>query len=98
MSGVVDGFQNQFWRVIRYDGLIETEEERFPVHQVTESELVAILEARAKSELSESEIRNSPHLYKVRRDFETGKRLTLFAGDNPHYVADLWRKDELAAR
>ena len=27
MSRIVDGFQNQIWRVVRYDGLIETEEE-----------------------------------------------------------------------
>ena len=98
MSRIVDGFQNQIWRVVRYDGLIETEEERIPVDRYSVSELIEMLTERAKSELSPSELRDNPQLYEVRADFENGNRLMLFAGGNPHYVADLWRGDELAAR
>jgi len=53
------------------------------------------LEQLAKSELTGRENKKSPHLFQVHAEMESGDRLIYSAGENPYYVASLWRSDEL---
>lgn len=75
VSDLLSGFQNQCWRIFRYDGLTQVNEERIPWKDATESQVIARLEALARLNLAAAEIEASPHPFRVRKDFEHGNRL-----------------------
>lgn len=81
MSEIIEGFKKQIWRIIKYDGLEKVEEERIQQAEISEIEIVAKL-----AELSGE----TPQ-----KDSDRGNRLIYMAGQNPHWVASLWRADEL---
>ncbi len=81
------------WRIIGYDGLQEILEQRIPLTDADEARISAVLKALAAKHLAPDEI--AAGLADVRQDTTTGNRITLTAGQNPHYVASLWRSDEL---
>jgi hypothetical protein len=95
MADIVAGFQNQVWRIIKYDGATVMSEDRIPFREITEQDVIALLEERAKNELTAREVSEAPHLFQVRRDHSVGNRLIFSAGENPHFTASLWRADEL---
>jgi hypothetical protein len=95
MADIVGGFKNQIWRVIKYDGLTALSEERIPLSEAGEEAIVAMLQERAKLELTSREVKEAPHLLEVRRDYSHATRITYAVGENPHYTASLWRADEL---
>jgi hypothetical protein len=95
MADIVAGFKNQVWRIIKYDGVTVMSEDRIPLHEITEQDVIALLEERAKSELTAREAQESPHLFQVQRGQSNGNRLIFSAGENPHFTASLWRSDEL---
>ena|SRR6266508_4353259 len=94
MADIVAGFQNQIWRIIKYDGATVISEDRIPFRKLTEQDAIMLLEERAKSELTAEEARKSPHLFQIRRD-HSSNRMIFSAGENPHFTASLWRADEL---
>ena len=94
MADVVAGFRNQIWRIIKYDGSTALSEERIPFSKLTQQDGIALIEERARSELTARE-GESPHLFQVRRDYGKGNRVIFSAGENPHFTASLWRADEL---
>ncbi len=95
MNSVIEGFKNQVWRIVEYDGFKVVSEERIPLDDADEARIVYLLELKAKSHLSTRQVKYSPKLYQVRKDASQGNRVSYSAGDNPYYVASLWRSDEL---
>jgi hypothetical protein len=81
------------WRIIGYDGLQEIFEQRIPLTDADEARISAMLKVFASQHLTPDEI--AAGLADVSQDTTTGNRITLTAGENPHYVASLWRRDEL---
>jgi hypothetical protein len=96
MTDIVNGFENMVWRVIGYDGTEQISEETIPVDRADESAIVMLLRKLAASHLSEDEIQDAPGLLEVRKDLDHGNRVTFSVGENPHYVASMWRADEIA--
>jgi hypothetical protein len=95
MTDIMTGFQNQVWRIQKMDGLTVVSEEFIPLSEAPEDKILRLLEERAKEELTPREIRDAPQLFQARDMTGNGKRLIYTAGENPHYVASLWRSDEL---
>ena len=92
---VVDGPSDQVWRIVTYERGTVIAEERIPLDQASEQDIVARLEQLAKAVLSERDIRRSPHLFKASRDQAGSIRILYSAGANPRFVASLWRIGEL---
>ena len=84
MSKVVDGYKNQVWLIVEYDGMKEISEERIPQSGMSESQLVQKL-------MNLSGV--SP-----RKESSHGKRVSYVAGDDHHWIASLWRADEMEER
>ena len=95
MIDIVSGFRKQVWKLIEYDGSKKVSEERIPLDEAGEAAIISLLMKRASKHLADNEIQTSPHLYAVRKDTEGGTRIIYSAGQNPHFVASLWRLDEL---
>ena len=95
MIDYVDGFKNQVWRIIKYEGITEISERRIPLSETSEAGIIAFLHNLASETLTVGEVRNSPHLFEVTKDDDGGNRLSYRAGENPLFVASLWRSDEL---
>lgn len=94
-ADIVNGFQNQIWRIRKMDSLDQIWEELVPFSEADEAAIRARLEELAKTELTAREIEETPSLYKATDQTGGGKRLIISAGDNPYYVASLWRSDEM---
>lgn len=94
MSDIVKGFQNQTWCIMKMNGLETVEEERIPLNEASEDGIISLLEKKAAGGLTAREVKDAPHLFKVRKDLGGGNRVLYTAGQNPHYVASLWRADE----
>tara|TARA_R110000850_G_scaffold132030_3_gene253077 strand:- start:584 stop:841 length:258 start_codon:yes stop_codon:yes gene_type:complete len=80
----VDGFKNQTWLIIKYDSLEEVSQERIPQSDISEIEIIAKL-AKLSGQIPQ-------------KDSGKGSRIIYMAGENPHWVASLWRADELKER
>jgi hypothetical protein len=81
------------WRIIGYDGLEEIFEQRIPLTDADEAKISAMLKTLAAQHLTPDEI--AAGLADVSQDTTTSNRIMLTAGENPNYVASLWRSDEL---
>jgi hypothetical protein len=96
LSNVVGGFGSFVWIIEGYDGAeIILEPQRIPLNDATEEKISDLLKSFASKHLTLAEI--SAGVSDVRRDDRHGDRITLTAGENPYYVASLWRSDELDA-
>jgi len=65
-----------------------------PLDQADEAKISERLRNLAAKHLTSEEI--AAGLADVRRDATGGNRIALMAGQNPHYIAGLFRSDELA--
>ncbi|WP_126911066.1 hypothetical protein [Rhizobium chutanense] len=95
MTDLTAGFQNQVWCIRKMDGLTVLSEEQIPLSDASEKDIMLLLEERAKSVLTPREIHDAPQLFKAKDMTGKGNRLIYSAGQNPYYVASLWRSDEL---
>lgn len=96
MTDIIAGFQNQVWRIQKMDSLTVVSEELLPASDTSESDILRLLEDRAKNELTPREIQEVPQLFRAKDMTGNGNRLIYTAGENPYYVASLWRSDELS--
>jgi hypothetical protein len=93
MSDVVSGFNAMVWQIIGYDGTEEILRQQIPLDQADVARMSDLLKSFASKNLRPDEI--AAGLADVRPDTTAGNRIVLMAGENPHYVASLWRSDEL---
>ena len=98
MASIIEGLQNQIWVISKHDSLDLVWERRIPLSEASEAEIAEQLAHFVKADLTDREVRESPQLYQVDKDMKNGLRVALRAGTNPHYLASLWRADELEAR
>jgi hypothetical protein len=82
------------WRIVGYDGAEEILRQEIPLDRADERRISEILRDLAAQHLTSEEI--AAGLADVRRDATGGNRIALMAGQNPHYVAGIFRSDELA--
>jgi len=82
------------WRIVGYDSAIEILQQEIPLNEADEPRISEILRSLAAEHLTSEEI--AAGLADVRRDATGGNRIALMAGQNPHYIAGLFRSDELA--
>jgi hypothetical protein len=94
LSDIVSGFGQMVWRIVGYDGTKEILRQEIPLNQADERRISEILRNLAAEHLTSEEI--AAGLADVRRDATGGNRIALMAGQNPHYIAGLFRSDELA--
>lgn len=91
-------FTDMEWRITVMDSTTTVEEFKIPQQQLSEEKLKHIMELLAARNLSPDEIIGSAvgnaKLLEVGSDTTRGNRLTYWSGQNPHYVAGLFRKDE----
>ncbi len=93
MNTIVGGFENMVWRIIGYDGLEEISQQTYSLKTTDQAKIEALLKELASQHLTFSEV--AAGFADVRIDESNGNRVMLSAGENPHYVASLWRADEL---
>jgi len=91
MSDVIDGFQNMAWRIQGYEGDKQILEQIVSVEEMSAAGVAEHLKGLASQNLTPEDIA----ALEVSVDETHGKRMTITVGENPHYVASLWRKDEL---
>ena len=84
MSKIVDGFQNQIWVIEKYDSLKLLSAERIPQSDASKLDIISKLQGLS-GEVPQADENNA-------------KRIMYMAGQNPHWVASLWREDELKER
>ena len=94
LSDIVSGFGKMVWRIVGYDSTKEIMRQEIPLDQADASRISEMLRNLAAKHLTPEEI--AAGLADVRHDTTGGSRIMLMAGENPHYVASLWRSDELA--
>lgn len=94
LSDIVSGFGKMVWRIVGYDSTTEIMRREIPLDQADEARISEILKTLAAQHLTSAEI--AAGMANVRHDTRFGNRITLIAGQNPYYVASLWRSDELA--
>jgi hypothetical protein len=94
LSDIVSGFGQMVWRIVGYDSAKEILQQEIPLNEADAPRISEILRSLAAKHLTSEEI--AAGLANVRRDATAGNRIILTAGENPHYVASLWRSDELA--
>lgn len=80
------------WRIKGYDSLKEILDQRVPLNGNDEAKIAALLKSLASKHLNAAEI--AAGMADVRKDDSGGNRIILSAGQNPHYVAGLFRSDE----
>jgi hypothetical protein len=81
------------WKIEGYRGTEKILDQRIPLNDATEQKVSEMLKRLASQHLTEAEI--SAGLADVRADSSHGNRIILMAGQDPHYVAGLFRSDEL---
>jgi hypothetical protein len=91
MSDVIDGFQHMMWRIQGYEGDKQILEEIVSVEAMSAAAIAEHLKGLASQNLTPEEIA----ALEASVDETHGKRMTITVGENPHYVASLWRRDEL---
>jgi hypothetical protein len=101
MASTVEGFGNQVWLVRGYDSLRPIFETRIPQDRLTAEQVQDLLGYLICRHLTGSEITagflgDNP-LFEVIADTTHGNRLAWSVGSNLHYVAALFRADELPA-
>jgi hypothetical protein len=101
MASTIESFGNQVWLVRGYDGLAPIFETRIPQARLTAEQVQDLLRCLACRHLTGSEISaaflGDAPLLNIRDDTTHGKRLAWSVGSNPHYIAGLFRPDELPA-
>jgi len=93
LSKVADGFGEMVWKIDGYDGTEQIFEQRIPLNNASSERIAGILKDLASKHLTPGEI--SAGLADVRSDAQHGNRIILMAGQDPYYVAALFRSDEL---
>jgi hypothetical protein len=81
------------WKIEGYNGVDKFFEERIPLSDAPEEKIASLLRGLASQHLTAAEI--AAGMADVRKDAQHGKRVTLVAGQNPRYVAALFRGDEM---
>jgi hypothetical protein len=81
------------WKIEGYNGVNKFFEERIPLNDAPEEKIASMLKGLASKHLTAAEI--AAGMADVRKDAQHGNRVILTAGQNPHYVAALFRGDEL---
>lgn len=93
MSKVVGGSGELEWKIEGYNGVDKFFEERIPLSDAPEEKMASLLRGLASKHLTAAEI--AAGMADVRKEAQHGNRITLTAGQNPRYVAALFRGDEL---
>jgi hypothetical protein len=93
LSKVISGFGELEWKIEGYNGVDKFFEERIPLNDAPEEKIASLLKGLASKHLTAAEI--AAGMADVRKDAQHGIRIILMAGQNPHYVAALFRGDEL---
>jgi hypothetical protein len=93
LSKVISGFGELEWKIEGYNGVEKFFEERIPLNDASEEKMASLLKGLASKHLTAAEI--AAGMADVRKDAQHGNRVILMAGQNPHYVAALFRGDEL---
>jgi hypothetical protein len=91
VSDVIDGFQNMAWKIQGYDCDKQILEEIVSVEEMSAAAIAEHLKGLASENLTPEETA----ALELSVDETHGKRMTITVGENPHYVASLWRRDEL---
>lgn len=94
MSRIVDGFKDQVWVIKEMDAGTVVKQFTRPAQQANEVDIILFIETLARRHLKPEDAERAPTLWRHRRD-GTGERSVLIAGQNPHYVAALYRMDEI---
>ena len=81
------------WKIEGYNGVNKFFEERIPLNDAPEEKIASMLKGLASKHLTAAEI--AAGMADVRKDAQHGNRVILTAGQNPHYVAALFRGYEL---
>ncbi|UVC12414.1 hypothetical protein IHQ71_30910 (plasmid) [Rhizobium sp. TH2] len=97
MSRIVEGFKNQVWIIREMKGNAVIREFKRPVQQANENDIIILIETLARNHLTAEEAERSPDLWRHHKD-SGGNRLIFSAGQNPHYVAAMYRSDEIQDR
>ena len=84
------------WRIEAYDSNTLISETVIPLNNASEAKISELLKSLASQHLSPEEI--AAGLADVSKDDAHGNRIILTAGQNPHYIAGLFRSDELPAK
>ena len=80
------------WHIEGYDGTEQILEQQIPLDQADETKICEILKLLAAKHLTAAEVKAG--LAEARQDTTNANRIMFMAGQNPHYVASLWRSDE----
>lgn len=101
MADAVDGFARQVWRIFGYDSTDRIFEMEIPQAELQPLQVAALLRYLVARNLSPDEIvaavRGETSFLEVRDNTEGGNRFSFMAGENPYYVAGLFRADEKPA-
>jgi hypothetical protein len=89
-------FGELIWKIEGYNGTDIILEQTIPLNNADETKICGLLKSLASKHLNEGEI--AAGLADVRKDNVAGNRIIFYAGQDPHYVASLWRSDELTDR
>ena len=81
------------WKIKGYDGIEKILDQTVALNSADESKIIGILRELVSKGLTPTEI--SADLAEVHKDDLGGNRIIFHAGQNPHYVASLWRSDEI---
>ena len=81
------------WKIEGYNGVNKFFEERIPLNDAPEEKIASMLKGLASKHLTAAEI--AAGIADVRKDAQHGNGTILMAGQNPHYVAALFRGDEM---
>jgi len=84
------------WRIEGYDGSTLISESVIPLNNASEARISELLKSLASQHLSPEEI--AAGLADVSKDDANGNRIILTAGQDPHYVASLFRSGELPTK
>jgi hypothetical protein len=81
------------WKIKGYNGTEKILDQTIALNSADEMKITSLLKELASKNLTPSEI--SAGLADVHKDDAAGNRIIFHAGQNPHYVASLWRSDEI---
>jgi hypothetical protein len=81
------------WKIKGYNGTEKILDQTIALNSADEMKITSLLKELASKNLTPSEI--SAGLADVHKDDAGGNRIIFHAGQNPHYVAGLWRSDKI---
>jgi len=94
--------RKRYWKIEGYDSTNKTFERVLPYSFLTKKYVIALMQRLSARHLDEDEIVSSSlrpkapgYTQLLEPRAGRGGRHTISVGENPHYVASVWRDDEL---